>query len=221
MLYERAHGGASRDAVGGVETAIRTHRTVRAFSSRPVSTDDAAEIVRAAARAATGHDPQRRVRILGRSAIDRLAEMVRRGDARDDEHRSEPDMTVPGNVYDLRSVRAGDWRLLPIAPDRPCGFFGAPVGLVVTIEGADPSSHRLLGMFVQNVLLIAAERGLAGTVQDPTPPCERAMRLVGGIAAHERLACGVALGHEDRAAPENRALPAPAHAAADWMSVVR
>ena len=74
-------------------------------------------------------------------------------------------------------------------------FFGAPVGLIVTIDRRlEVGSWLDLGMFVQNVLLAAAGRGLQSCPQETFAKYHRMLRPLLSIPAEQMVVCGISIG---------------------------
>ncbi|MFB9262664.1 nitroreductase [Bradyrhizobium erythrophlei] len=74
-------------------------------------------------------------------------------------------------------------------------FFGAPVGLIVTIDRRlEVGSWVDLGMFVQNVLLAAAGRGLQSCPQETFAKYHRILRPLLSIPAEQMVVCGISIG---------------------------
>jgi nitroreductase len=74
-------------------------------------------------------------------------------------------------------------------------FFGAPVGLIVTIDRrVEVGSWLDLGMFVQNVMLAVAGRGLQSCPQETFAKYHRILRPLLSIPAEQIVVCGVSIG---------------------------
>ena len=74
-------------------------------------------------------------------------------------------------------------------------FFGAPVGLIVTIDRRlEVGSWLDLGMFVQNVLLAAAGHGLQSCPQETFSRYHRILRPLLSIPAEQMVVCGISIG---------------------------
>lgn len=74
-------------------------------------------------------------------------------------------------------------------------FFGAPVGLIITIDRRlEAGSWVDLGMFVQNVLLAAAGRGLQSCPQETFAKFHRILRPLLSIPAEQMVVCGISIG---------------------------
>ncbi|SFJ95225.1 nitroreductase [Bradyrhizobium sp. Gha] len=74
-------------------------------------------------------------------------------------------------------------------------FFGAPVGLIVTIDRRlEVGSWLDLGMFVQNVMLAAAGRGLQSCPQETFAKYHRILRRLLSIPDEQMVVCGISIG---------------------------
>ncbi|MCW2123213.1 nitroreductase [Bradyrhizobium elkanii] len=75
-------------------------------------------------------------------------------------------------------------------------FFGAPVGLIVTIDRRLALGSWLdLGMFIQNVMLAAVGRGLQSCPQEIFAKYHRILRPLLSIPAEQVVVCGISMGH--------------------------
>lgn len=84
-------------------------------------------------------------------------------------------------------------------------FFDAPVGLIFTIDRRLQQGSWLdYGMFLQNIMVAARARGLDTCPQAAFIDWHRIVLPHVGAPDHEALVCGMALGHADPQAPENR-----------------
>jgi nitroreductase len=73
-------------------------------------------------------------------------------------------------------------------------FFGAPVGLIVTIDRRlEAGSWLDLGMFVQNVMLAAAGRGLQSCPQETFSKYHRILRPLLSIPKEQMVVCGISV----------------------------
>lgn len=83
-------------------------------------------------------------------------------------------------------------------------FFGAPVGLVFSIDRRMGQGGWLdYGMFLQNVMLAARARGLDTCPQVAWLDYHRIISEVLGFGDQEMLVCGMGIGHADPDAVEN------------------
>jgi nitroreductase len=83
-------------------------------------------------------------------------------------------------------------------------FFGAPVGLVFSIDRRMGKGSWLdFGMFLQNIMLAARARGLDTCPQAAWTDYPRTIAEVLSFGEQEQLVCGMALGYADPDAIEN------------------
>lgn len=204
-----------------IDGLIRARRSVRAFLPKPVQRADIDAILRIAALAPSGSNIQPwRVHVLTgevRQALcDAVSAAYERGDA---SQRAEYDY-YPREFFEpyLSRRRQNGWSLyglLGIAREdkakmkaqlgKNFRFFGAPVGLMFTIDRRLAQGSWLdYGMFLQTLMLAAAARGLATCPQAAWIDYHRIISAQLGFADYEQLVCGMALGYEDRAAIESR-----------------
>jgi nitroreductase len=100
-------------------------------------------------------------------------------------------------------------RLVHVA--RNFEFFGAPVGLFVSIHrDMQEGQWSDLGMFIQSFLLAATEAGLGTCAQEAWSIYPKTVKTAVGIPEDFTLFCGIALGHADPDAPINTARTARA-----------
>jgi nitroreductase len=88
---------------------------------------------------------------------------------------------------------------------RNCEFFGAPVGLFFCLDrimGVDQWAD--VGMFMQNVMLLAREHGLHTCPQEYWAGWYKTVTEFLQVPAELMLFCGMGLGYRDEAAPINR-----------------
>jgi nitroreductase len=84
-------------------------------------------------------------------------------------------------------------------------FFGAPVGLFFFADRSmGPPQWSDLGMFIQNIMLLARERGLETCAQESWAAWHKEVGEFLGIDPILMLFCGMALGYGNYSAPVNR-----------------
>jgi nitroreductase len=75
-------------------------------------------------------------------------------------------------------------------------FFGAPVGMIITIERQmGPPQFCDLGIFIANIMLLARERGLHTCPQEAWSLWGQTIREQVGVPDGELVFCGIALGY--------------------------
>ena len=83
-------------------------------------------------------------------------------------------------------------------------FFGAPVGLIFSIDRQmEQGQFADLGMFMQNVMVLAREAGLHTCAQEAWAIWHQTIRDVVGIPQDELVFCGMCLGYADEEAVIN------------------
>jgi len=205
-----------------VDAAITSRRSIRAFLPTPVPRQAIADILQVAARAPSGTNTQPwRVYVLTgaakeslsaklRAAYDDPAERARHSE----EYAYYPTEWVPPYIDRRRKVGWDLYGLLGIAKTDKAGmhaqhrrnydFFGAPVGLMFTIDRVMRQGSWLdFGMFLQSVMIAARGRGLDTCPQAAFTQFHRIVTEHVGAAASEQLVCGMSLGHADPQAIEN------------------
>ena len=84
-------------------------------------------------------------------------------------------------------------------------FFGAPVGIIVTINRNMLQGQFVdLGLFLQSFALLAVEHGLATCMQESWANWPRTIRTLLPVPADELIFCGISLGYPDSDHPVNR-----------------
>jgi len=83
-------------------------------------------------------------------------------------------------------------------------FFGAPVGMIFTIDRQMQQGQWAdLGMFLENIMLLAREHGLHTCPQEAWAVWHRVIREHLKVPENEMVFCGMALGYADESAPVN------------------
>ena len=209
--------GIARDI--SVEEAIRGRYSVRAFLPEPVPRPLIRRILETAGRAPSGSNIQPwHVFVVDGPPLKALT----------DEIQAEFDANGPGKrEYNYYPV---DWREPYLARRRACGFglyatlgiqrgdkaamhaqhrqnfnfFGAPAGLVFTIDRElETGSWLDAGMFVQSVMIAAREFGLGTCPQAAMANFPDILRRRLAIPGQQMVMCGMALGFPDESAKVN------------------
>ncbi len=204
-----------------VERAIRSRRSVRAFRPDPVERATVERLLDVAACAPSGTNMQPwgayvltgRIKEELSVALTRAhADPAERPDA---EYRYYPDTffepylsrrrKVGWDLYGLLGIARGEAERMHAQHAKNFRFFGAPVGIVFTIDRRlEIGSWLDYGMFLQNLMVAARGQGLDTCPQAAFAPYHRVIRSFLPIGADEVVVCGMALGYADEAAPENR-----------------
>lgn len=202
------------------DTLISERRSIRAFRPDPVSHDDIVSILQLASTApsATNLQPWR-VHMLTGETRQRVIERVCRAydeepEKHASEHKTYPDEFFEPYLSRRRAVGYGMYSLLGIAREdkearrlqlrKNFEFFGAPVGLIFTIDRRLALGSWLdYGFFLQNLMIAARARGLETCCQGLWCRFHRVLREELPLTAEEQVVCGMALGYADHDAVIN------------------
>ncbi|MCO5108319.1 MAG: nitroreductase [Burkholderiaceae bacterium] len=205
-----------------VDDAILSRNSVRAYLGRPVPREVVEDILDVARRAPSGTNTQPwKVCVLAGEARRRLSRRILAAfddPAQDASHVAEyryyplqwtsPYLErrrkVGWDLYGLLGIGRGDKARMHAQHARNFEFFGAPVGLIFSIDRAlERGSWLDYGMFLQNVMVAARARGLDTCPQAAFAPYHRIIAEALELPANEMVVCGMSLGYADRSAPEN------------------
>jgi len=204
-----------------VSEAVAARFSVRAFLNRPVERATIEEILSRAARAPSGGNLQPwHVDVLTGAPLAALKARVRESFAAAPRGEGTeypvypPTLTEP---WRNRRFEVGEQLYASIGiprEDRPArlaqfarnyDFFGAPVGLFFSIpRGFGQPQWAHLGMFIENVMLLAVEGGLGTCPQEAWAAMHKTVVAFLGLPEDRMLYCGMALGWPDEAHPINR-----------------
>jgi nitroreductase len=210
------------ESIAAVDAAITSRRSLRAFLPTPVPRETVERILEVASRAPSGTNTQPwKVTVLTGDAKARLSAAIQQAydDPEErarhaDEYAYYPTQWVPPYIDRRRKVGWDLYGLLGIARTdkarmhaqhgRNYDFFGAPVGLIFTIDRVLQQGSWLdYGMFLQNVMVAARARGLDSCPQAAFMQWHRIIGAQLGLPDTEMVVCGMSLGHADPDAPEN------------------
>ena len=218
------------DATPGVDEAIRSRRSVRAFLPTPVDPQAIHDILDLARWAASGSNTQPwRVHVLRGETLARVVAQVGEADraaatdpAAAARHRGDYDYypetwTEPylgrrrqtgWGLYGLLGIEKGDGERMQAQQNRNFCFFDAPVGLIFTLDRAMGRGSLLdYGIFLQTLMLAARARGLHTCPQAAWNRYGDVLRPLIGLGDDHLIVCGMALGHADAADPVNAFQP--------------
>jgi nitroreductase len=199
-----------------VSQAVEARYSVRAFRPDPVPADLLEDIVRRAARAPSGGNLQPwRVYVVAGAPLAEFKALIAASPLEEAEYD-----VYPPNLWDpfrTRRFECGEDLYASIGiprDDRPsrlrqlaqnARFFDAPVGVFFCLDrGLGPPQWSDLGMYMQTLMLLAVERGLATCAQEFWARYPRAVSAFLGLPPELGLFSGMALGYADEAAPINR-----------------
>lgn len=197
-----------------VFAAARTRRSIRAYKPDAVPPALLREIVELGRHAPSGSNIQPwRVHVLTGATLQRLGGAIKSAFLNDEpgHHRDYDYYTDPVFEPYLARRRACGWGLygtLGIGKGdhekskayRACNyeFFGAPAGLVFTIDRKlEKGSWLDYGMFLQTLMLAARARGLHTCPEASIASYPDVVRRELGISRDWVVICGMALGYAD------------------------
>jgi nitroreductase len=203
-----------------VEDAIVGRQSIRAYLDKPVSREMIDRILMTAGRAPSGSNIQPwRVYVVAGAVKDALcAALVARhasGDEGKREYNYYPVKWRDPYLARRRQTGWGLYGLLGIGRDDKAAmaaqarqnftFFGAPVGLIFTIDrDMELGSWLDTGMFIQSVMLAARGEGLETCPQAAFCQYHDVIQQRLAIPADQQVVCGMAVGWGDPDAKINR-----------------
>ena len=196
--------------------ALHQRRSVRAFLPQAPSAEMVRTLMEAAARAASGGNLQPwRVLALAGEPLAQVVAAVAQAEPEPETHQTSypPSLWEP---YRTRRFANGEdlYRSIGIARDDKAGrlhqlakngeFFGAPVGLFVSVDQRMGQAQWVdLGIYLQSLMLAAVHQGLATCAQGYWRRYGRSLAEHLQLPDSYRVAFGVALGYEDKDATIN------------------
>lgn len=204
-----------------VTDAITSRMSCRQFLDTPIPLDTIRSILETAKRAPSGGNLQPwQVHVLAGAPLHRFLSVIRSKAAGSPQGEGTEYHVYPPNLkepYRSRRFKCGEDLYATISvprEDRPrrlaqfarnYELFGAPVLLFFVIDremGADQWAD--VGMFMQNIMLLAREHGLHTCAQEAWASWHRTVGEFLALPPEVMLFCGMALGVRDEAAPINR-----------------
>jgi nitroreductase len=196
--------------------AARTRRSIRAYRPDPVPHETLREIVALGRHAPSGSNIQPwHVHVLTGSALLRLGTAIQTaflndepGHTRDYEYYTDP-IEEPylarrrqcgWGLYGTLGIARGEHEKSKAYRARNYNFFGAPAGLVFTIDrNLEIGSWLDYGMFLQTIMLAARARGLHTCAEASIASYPDIVRRELEIGPEFLVICGMAMGYADPA----------------------
>ena len=203
-----------------VSQAIASRKSIRAFRPDPVSRETIEDILKLALRAPSGGNlqPWRVYALLGEARdelVRRVAEKRKVNPMGEPpeykiypEKLTEPYRTRRFNIgeamYATMNIPREDKSARLNFFQRNWEFFGAPVGLVFTMDRQMQEGQWAdLGMFMENIMLLAREKGLHTCPQEAWATFHSVIREYLSVPENEMIFCGMAIGYADETAAVN------------------
>ncbi|MCW5604708.1 MAG: nitroreductase [Burkholderiales bacterium] len=208
----------------GVFEAARTRRSIRAYRPDPVPAALLREIVALGRHAPSGSNIQPwRVHVMTGATLARVGGAIRRaflsdepGHRRDYEYYTDP-IVEPylarrrqcgWGLYGTLGIGRGDHEKSKAYRATNYIFFGAPTGLVFTIDrDLEKGSWLDYGMFLQTIMLAARAKGLHTCPEASIASYPGIVRRELGIGDEWVVICGMAMGYADPDAVVNTFQP--------------
>lgn len=207
------------EANATVDAAITSRRLLRAFLPTPVPRATVEHLLDVAARAPSGTNMQPwRAHAMAGERLLRFCDTVEAAflagvpDERDyryyPETFFEPYLSrrreVGWGLYSLLGIGRGDTGKMRLQLARNFRFFGAPVGLIFTIDRRlEIGSWLDYGMFLQNIMVATRGLGLDTCPQAAFAGMANIVRAALGLPFQDVIVCGMAIGYADPDAVEN------------------
>lgn len=198
--------------------AVSGRRSVRSFLPEPVAESVVLDILRAASRAPSGTNIQPwLVHVVTGAARERLSRAALAAADADEtsleyqylpEVMREPYLSrrrkIGFDLYAKYGLERQDMAGRKAAMLRNFTFFGAPVGIFITMDRDQALGAWIdCGMFMQNVMVVARAFGLETCPQQAWCDFGAVVHREIGIPEDHILLSGMALGKADWSAPEN------------------
>ncbi len=203
-----------------IEEAIRSRKSIRAFTDQPVSQDQIQRILEISQRAPSGTNTQPWhtyvcTGTVRDAIVTDVCELFDQGKASKyedydyypevwkDVHRDRR-RGVGWSLYGLLGIEKGDRERTAQQAKRNFRFFDAPVGLFFTTDAyLGRGSWFDVGLYMQTVMLAARAEGLHTCPQAAWISFQEPIFRHLAIPEDQVLVSGMALGYEDPSAVEN------------------
>lgn len=204
------------------DAALRTRRSVRAFLPKPVARPMIEELLSLASRSASGSNIQPwKVHVVSGDVRAELSRAILNAVKRDGYEKYQREWNyyplnwrepflgrrrkIGWDLYGLLGISKGDFEGTERQRRRNYDFFGAPVGMIFTLdEDLEIGSWLDLGIFIGSLCIAARGRGLDTCAQAAFADFHTLIRPLLGLPEREIVICGLALGYADSHALENQ-----------------
>jgi nitroreductase len=197
-----------------VFAAARTRRSIRAHKAEPVPIEIVREIVALGRHAPSGSNIQPwRVHVLTGAMLKRVGTAIQQaflsdepGHKRDYDYYTDPIVDpylarrrqCGWGLYGTLGIGRGDREKSKAYRATNYNFFGAPVGLVFTIDRKlEQGSWLDYGMFLQTIMLAARAKGLHTCAEAAIASYPDIVRRELDITHDRIVICGMAMGYAD------------------------
>jgi nitroreductase len=203
-----------------VTQAISERRSARAYLSRSVPGDLIREMIEIARRTPSSSNMQPwRLSVMAGADLNRLRDAVRQSLAANPAAEGSEYKIYAANLkdpYNRRRIKCAEdlYGTIGISRDNKIArlmqfaknfdFYGAPVGMILSIDRSmEQGQWADVGMFLQSILLLAQERGLAACPQAAWAAMHKTVRAHLALPDEYIVFCGISLGYADPSQPIN------------------
>lgn len=204
------------------DAALKTRRSVRAFLPEPVARPMVEELLSLASRSASGSNIQPwKVHVVSGDVRAELSRAILNAIKRDGYEKYQREWNyyplnwrepflgrrrkIGWDLYGSLGISKGDFEGTERQRRRNYDFFGAPVGMIFTLdEDLEIGSWLDLGIFIGSLSIAARGRGLDTCAQAAFADFHTLIRPLLGLPEREIVICGLALGYADHHALENQ-----------------
>jgi nitroreductase len=211
-LGRSPHSDARIAACAIVDDVIQSRFACRSFCDRAVSKRLVEEILEVARYAPSGANiqPWRVYAVAGNKRADICVALLKAHEEACEQHASEyryyaSPLPEPYSsrrsqfgklFYGALGIQQSDADARARQTGKNYSFFGAPVGLIITIDRRlEIGSWLDLGMFIQNIMTAAGARGLQTCPQETFAKYHALLRGHLPITAEEIVVCGMSIGY--------------------------
>lgn len=203
-----------------LDNLLNARRSVRAFTDEPVPKSALEHMLRAARRAPSGANLQPGgFHVLAGPALKNLTHAMQQAqetgmaDAREYSYFPTPmpaklkarQRAAGYRLYQALGIGRRDLAGRRMQFARNYAFFGAPVGIIVTIDrNMGKGCFMDLGMSLMALLLSAEDQGFGATGIGAIANYGPVVHTQLGLPDEEMVVCGIAIGMTDTKAPENQ-----------------
>lgn len=203
-----------------ITEAIKKRKSIRGFTSEPVSKDMIREILEAAGRAPSAMNTQPwGFTVIGGDILDKIKlaiiEKLRTGAPAQPEHLvvgwpmdsiyRQRQVELAKNIFSLMDIKREDKDKRMEWLERGFRFFDAPCAIIITTDKILAESTPLMdiGAVMQNICLAALDHGLGTCIEDQGVMYPEVLRELADISEDRRIMIGIAIGHSDPDFPAN------------------
>lgn len=206
-----------------IDDVIKKRFANRGFTDRPVTRKTVEDILDVARFTPSGANIQPwKVYVLGGVEKEKVSQaLLKAHEEARDQHKSEyqyyaSELPEPylsrrnqfGRLfYESLGIQQADLNARAVQTSKNYSFFGAPIGLIITIDRRLQIGSWLdLGMFIQNLMIAAGARGLQTCPQETFSKYHILLRELLQIPADEMVVCGMSLGFAEDASSNSGSL---------------